>query len=104
VGASLFNLSNCRKGTSQTQPKILLDGQSLQWQDVKADDKVELCLRDRTWGRCTALARAERSGEDFGPIRQIFARGVCGIFGSEAHEENALRFLANMLLMSLGEC
>lgn len=100
VGASLFNLSNCRKGTSQTQPKILLDGQSLQWQDVKADDKVELCLRDRTWGPCTALARAERSGEDFGPIRQIFARGVCGIFGSEAQEENALRFLANMLLMT----
>ena len=22
--------------------------------------------------------------QDFGPIRQIFARGVCGIFGSEA--------------------
>ncbi|CAE7941435.1 FMP42, partial [Symbiodinium sp. KB8] len=61
---------------------------------------VELCLRDRTWGPCTALARAERSGEDFGPIRQIFARGVCGIFGSEAQEENALRFLANMLLMT----
>eukprot|EP00439_Symbiodinium_sp_Y106_P074555 s69_g14.t1 len=95
-GASLVNLSGCGKGTSQTQPKILLDGQSIHLQDV------ELCLRARTWGRCAALARTERSGEDFGPIRQIFARSVCGVFGSEASEENALRFLANMLLMSLG--